>query len=79
MVPDDNYSYHGDHCVICYANANPKVNLKCIADLNERPEPIKLPEENVGIIKLLQENLGSMLFGNSLSNAFLNMSPPGLP
>ena len=21
MVPDDNYRYHGDHCVICYANA----------------------------------------------------------
>ena len=50
-----------------------------IADLNERLKAIKLPEGNVGIIKLLQENTGSMLFGNSLGNAFLNMSHTGLP
>ena len=57
----------------------PKENSKYIADLNERLKAIKLPEGNVGIIKLLQENTGSMLFGNSLGNAFLNMSHTGLP
>ena len=42
-----------------------KINSKWIKDLNVRPE----------IIKLLEENIGSMLFDTGLSNTFLDMSP----
>ena len=42
-----------------------KINLKCIKDLNERTETIKL----------LEENIGNTLFHLSLSNIFLDMPP----
>ena len=42
-----------------------KINLKRIKDLNGRPKTIKL----------LEENIGSMLFDTGLSNIFLDMSP----
>ena len=42
-----------------------KINSKWIKDLNVRPKTIKI----------LEENIGGMLFGISLSNIFLEMSP----
>ena len=44
-----------------------KINSKWIKNLNVRPETIKL----------LEENIGSMLFDIALSNIFLDMSPQG--
>lgn len=42
-----------------------KIDSKWIKDLNERPETIKL----------LEENIGSIFFDISLSSVFLDMSP----
>ena len=42
-----------------------KVNLKCITDLNVRPETTTI----------LEENIGGTLFDISLINAFLDLSP----
>ena len=42
-----------------------KINSKWIRDLNARPKTIKF----------LEENIGSILFNNSLSNIFLDLSP----
>ena len=42
-----------------------KINSKWIRDLNVRPETIKL----------LEENIGSILLDISLSNIFFDMSP----
>ena len=50
-----------DHYLTLY----PKNNSKYIKDLNERPETIKL----------LEENLATKLFDISVSNIFLDMSP----
>ena len=32
MVPDDNYTYHGDHYVICYANAKSLQSCPTLCD-----------------------------------------------
>ena len=48
-----------------FLTPNTKINSKCIKGLNVRPE----------IIKILEENTDSNLFGISHSNFFLDLSP----
>ena len=51
MVPDDNYTYHGDHYVICYANAKSLQSCPTLCDpIDSRlPCPWDSPGKNTGV------------------------------